>query len=560
MKKAIIFILCLILAALLVSCSEPVSAEEAYADVISEYTELLQKKQNGESVPEESDDPIKNALLSAVNSCKDPTQMGYATKDINSDGAEELFLTSKAYDFYALFTLDGGKPTLLKVFEGGRGALDSENIVYSWRVSENGEDRYDRYVLTENGLEGFEVWRTPLPDGGYEYFRSLFGEEKSISGGEYILHAESFNKYGHTPIKDQTRKAGLRVHLPLVEPVGSDAPVADASSYEGILELYRTAVSCMEDYTRTDYISGVYDEKLTFNDDEAYEIFNRLIIACRMHRRRFTYSSTEYMPNADNAYGYILKDIGGDGKDELILLSDTYAIIAIFTMQKGSPALIFDSHYGGVSIGSGGEILVNIYYGAYHMEYRSYKINAKNELEPIDVAGHDHYPAQKADVFYILKDGRISFVTEEEYSASAKRIVACESEEEYHERTYFDGGFVPLFDRVKPDGSYKSMSFSYSGSAFSDNQIEFDNFTSESFDFSFRYLKIYLADPNDTDFTEEEYIIRGTASFDGEGYVFETEGASGRINFGIGIIWIDIAESREENVECGPVCLRLIEK
>ena len=52
MKKAIIFILCLILAAILVSCSEPVSAEEAYADVISEYTELLQKKQNGESVPE----------------------------------------------------------------------------------------------------------------------------------------------------------------------------------------------------------------------------------------------------------------------------------------------------------------------------------------------------------------------------------------------------------------------------------------------------------------------------------------------------------------------------
>jgi hypothetical protein len=485
--------------------------------------------------------------------------MGYATKDINSDGAEELFLTSKSYDFYALFTFDGGKPVLLRIFEDGRGALDSENIVYSWRVSENGEDRYDRYVLTESGLQGFEVWRTPLPDGGYEYFRSLFGEKQSISGGEYILHTESFNKYGHTPIKDQTRKAGLRVRLPLAELVESDAPLADASSYEGILELYRTAVSCMEDYTRTDYISGVYDEKLTFADDKAYEIFNRLIIACQMHRRRFTYS-TGYMPNADNAYGYILKDIGGDGKDELILLSDTYDIIAIFAMQNGSPELIFDSHYGAVSIGSGGEILVNIYYGAYHMEYRSYKINSKNELEPIDIAGHDHYPAQKTELFYTLKNGRFGFVTEEEYLVSAKRIVACESEDEYHERTYLDGGFIPLFDYVNPDESYKSMRFSYSGSAYSENQIEFENITAESFDFNFRYLKIYLADPNDTAFTEEEYLIRGTASFDGKGYVFETETVSGRIEFGIGIIWIDITESQEENVECGPILLRLIEQ
>lgn len=559
MKKATIIILCLIFAALLVSCTDNVSAEEAYTEIITEYTELLEKKQNGEKISKSSNDVIKNALLSAVNSCDDPALMGYATKDINSDGVEELFITSESYDFYALFTLDSSKPSLLKVFEGGRGALDSENIVYSWRVSENGEDRYDRYVLTKNGLEEFEVWRTPLPDGGYEYFCSLYGEERSISGGEYILHAESFNKYGSIPIKDQTRKAGLRVHLPLAESVESDAPLADASSYEGILELYKTAVSCMKDYTRTDYISGVYDEKLTFADDKAYEIFNRLIIACQMHRRRFTYS-TGYMPNADNAYGYILKDIGGDGKDELILLSDTYDIIAIFATQNGSPELIFDSHYGAVSIGSGGEILVNIYYGAYHMEYRSYKINSKNELEPIDIAGHNHYPAQKTELFYTLKNGRVGFVTEEEYLASAKRIVACESEDEYHERTYLDGGFIPLFDYVNPDESYKSMRFSYSGSAYSENQIEFENITAESFDFSFRYLKIYLADPNDAAFTQEEAEIRGTARFDGNGYTFETETASGRIVFGVGIIWIDITESQEKNVECGPILLRLIEQ
>ena len=54
MKKATIIILCLIFAALLVSCSEPVSAEEAYAEIITEYTELLEKKQNGEKIAESS--------------------------------------------------------------------------------------------------------------------------------------------------------------------------------------------------------------------------------------------------------------------------------------------------------------------------------------------------------------------------------------------------------------------------------------------------------------------------------------------------------------------------
>ena len=86
-----------------------------------------------------------------------------------------------------------------------------------------------------------------------------------------------------------------------------------------------------------------------------------------------------------------------------------------------------------------------------------------------------------------------------------------------------------------------------------------ENITAESFDFSFKYLKIYLADPNDAAFTQDEAEIRGTARFDGNGYTFETETASGRIDFGIGIIWIDIAESAGGIIECGPLLLRFIE-
>ncbi len=548
--------LCLLLGVLLVSCSEPKTPEEAYADVISEYTELLEKKQNGEQIAESSKNEIKNAILSAVLDCEDPSQMGYVTKDINGDGKEELFLTSSSYDFYALFTLDGGKPSLLKVFDGGRGTIDFDGTIYSWSVSETEGDHYDRYVLTENGLEGFEVWRTPRTDGGYDYFCSLYGEERSLTEDEYHYHINNYHKYARTSIKDQARIAGLRVHLPFAEEVESSAPIADISSYEGILELYKTAVSCMKDYSRADWSAGKYDEKLTFTDDESYEVYNRLLDAASGARRRYSYSSTEYMPNGDNVYGYVLRDIGGDSAEELILLTDTYDIIAIFTMNEDAPALIFDSHYGGVNVGIGGEILVNIYFDDRHMEYRSYKMSSEGKMELTDIAG---WVYTGTDCYYALRDGRIDSAAKEEYKASAERIKACYSTEEYYEKTYF-GGFIPLFEREKPDVSYENKEFSYHGSFYDENLIEFSNITEDSFNFTFKYVYSYLADPNDTAFTTYEAEIKATATLDGVGYVFETETVRGKIEFGVGIIWIDIIESKDENIACRPILLKLIEK
>ncbi len=553
MKKTILILFCLILSVLFVSCSEAKTAEEAYADIITEYTELLMRAQNGGSMPERSDDEIKNAILSAVLDCKDPSQMGYATKDINSDGVEELFLTSKSYDFYALFTLDSGKPSLLKTFDGGRGAIDFDGVVYSWSYSEAEDSYYNRYYLSENGLEGFEVWRTPSADGKYDYFSYFYGEKKILTENEYNYHINSYNKFSRSSMKDQTRIAGLRVHLPLAEEVESSAPVADISSYEGILELYRTVVSCMKDYSNADYMAGAYDEKLTFADDESYELYNRLLDACRHQRRRYSYSSTEYMPNADNAYGYTIKDIGGDSAEELILLTDKYTISAVFTMKNGAPALIYDSHFGGVTIGSGGEIFVSIYYDDRHMEYRGYKINGNNELELTDFAGwiysgETHY--------YALADGKI-IESKEKYKISADRIHELEESAPHPLREY---DFMPLYEIEKIDASYENKEFSYYGSFFDENLIDFSNITDDSFDFTFKYVYSYLADPNDTAFTTYETEISAKATWDGKVYAFDNGTVSGRIHFGVGIIWIDIIESEDENIECSPKFLKLIEK
>lgn len=553
MKKTILILFCLILSVLFFSCSEAKTAEEAYADIITEYTELLMRAQNGGSMPERSDDEIKNAILSAVLDCKDPSQMGYATKDINSDGVEELFLTSETYDFYALFTLDGGKPVLLRLFDGGRGAIDFDGVIYSWAYSETEDSYYNRYYLSEKGLEGFEVWRKPSADGKFDYSSSFYGEEKELTESEYNYYINTYNRFKRASMKDQTRIAGLRVHLPLVEEVESGAPVADISSYEGILELYRTVVSCMKDYSYADYMTGAYDEKLTFPDDESYEIYNRLLDACRSQRRRYSYSSTEYMPDADNAYGYAIKDIGGDSAEELILLSDKYTISAVFTMKNGAPTLIYDSHFGGVTIGSGGEIFVSIYYDDRHMEYRSYKINSNNELELTDFAGW-YYSVENH--YYALADGRL-VESKEKYNICVNRIRGLE-ESAPHPLRELD--FIPLYEIEKIDDSYENKEFSYHGSFYDENLIEFSNITEDSFDFTFNYVYSYLADPNDTKFTDYEAEISAKATWDGEGYAFNSDKVRGRIHFGVGIIWIDIIESEDENIECSPIFLKLIEK
>ena len=110
MKKTVVILLCFLLLFGAASCAPTVGDGEngtkpnqdpsstvawsSYADIITEYTALLEKRINGEALaePNASADEITVALLGIVRETADPSIMGYATKDINGDGDEELVI------------------------------------------------------------------------------------------------------------------------------------------------------------------------------------------------------------------------------------------------------------------------------------------------------------------------------------------------------------------------------------------------------------------------------------------------------------------------------------
>lgn len=120
-----------------------------YANIIEKFTALVSAKLNGMTLVQPSDtaNTIETALFEIVRDTSKPTAMGYATKDINNDGAEELILLNDQYDTLALFTekdgcahfvdgaygawIDGDGRLRKAVSTGGLVSRDGECYVYT---------------------------------------------------------------------------------------------------------------------------------------------------------------------------------------------------------------------------------------------------------------------------------------------------------------------------------------------------------------------------------------------------------------------------------------------
>ncbi len=139
MKKIFLALLCLILVFSMVSCKDPAEKDDPkteasqtttaltkeddpsgedspafkrdpYEDIIEKYEELLRLKVENKALPKPhamDADAIK-AVYKVVETCKKPADMGYAKKDINNDGVEELILMRSSFDIAAIFTAKSG--------------------------------------------------------------------------------------------------------------------------------------------------------------------------------------------------------------------------------------------------------------------------------------------------------------------------------------------------------------------------------------------------------------------------------------------------------------------
>ena len=151
-----------------------------------------------------------------------------------------------------------------------------------------------------------------------------------------LCHVACTAAPGDTPESSSDTPAESPAETPADTPLGG--PISD---YDDLLELYKSAVELFPSYFDKNYHKGEYAYSFEFTDERTKEIYDAIFASgYRFYRRHF---SDEYMKDGRSSFGYALKDLNSDGKDELILMDDLFDLIAAFTVRDGEIALLFDN-------------------------------------------------------------------------------------------------------------------------------------------------------------------------------------------------------------------------
>lgn len=157
MKKIIASILCLVLLFSMASCANSAKDDAAetdatgavkasYEDIIEKYDEFLNLKINKKRLPElvESSAEAIKVVRKIVDNCKTPLDMGYAKKDINGDGTDELILMRTTLDIAAIFTVKNGNAIPLLVSDP-----DLNSMIW---LKEDGSIRMEQMIVKDQSV------------------------------------------------------------------------------------------------------------------------------------------------------------------------------------------------------------------------------------------------------------------------------------------------------------------------------------------------------------------------------------------------------------------------
>ena len=536
---------------------------DSYDDVLTKYKQLLQGAEAA-STDLPADDRDRDILAALTDAAQYPhdeaQQKGYAYLDINGDGVEELLLFSEEYFLYSVYTMQKGKPALVYDWLEGdfmhRGMIDRAGYIYASNspalytgLKTPLEEWYTSvWQLTEDGkLDGITL-RTYAASDDQDAPRYV-GSDGEIS---FELEEQS-HVYLWRQWEDDLRSqlmgsrrhigdAGLRFTAALGDGQTPDEslPVADLSTYDGILSVYRKMVALYPEYNPYDsyLISENYTAGYRFETDADFALYARLLTAgyaVRPQENRQGHFATD----GQNAYGYAERDLNGDGIKELILLTDAYDIIAVFTMKEEvaelvclRPDLIDDE----------GKIYESYTY-TYSLsdeQYRIWELDESGKKTAIFTAWSGVVGPNRF-AYYRLIDGKEIRIPDEEveqFMAPFDEKVALgrgESGAEYM-RCRADLTFLPIFERTMPNDSHVLP------------WTHFENYAD--------VLTVVSVAEDGVRFTwheengESEITLEAVAAAD-DRFAFEADGVKGRLAFGVRCVWVIVEESEAEAVAPG---------
>ena len=232
---------------------------------------------------------------------------GYAQKDLNGDGVDELVLMNNDYYIMAIFSYADGKPVLLGNYmprgscwidgdgllhENGSGAADhSTNAIY--KIADGGKKLE---LIVEYGTNGHE-W---IEDVAYTiYYKLVNGEKKTITEAEYQALNEQYGKYlGSVAGAEATKKHSGLTFTSLY----TEAEIA--------MEMFEAVLDGKIQIYNTNYTNN--DKYVYLKDYKSYDI------------------SLSLCETKDLGYAYI--DVNGDSINELFI---HHGEISIFWYHEG---------------------------------------------------------------------------------------------------------------------------------------------------------------------------------------------------------------------------------
>lgn len=135
---------------------------------------------------------------------------GYALKDLNGDGSDELILISKGYTVFAVFSIVDGKPVLLDYYWDRYNcyAIDKSDLLYIFCYYDSSEDWYYTIQrLSDDGSEFLSIERYGMESHDYDtgerypesrYYKMIdgkrYGERETISEAEFDELYNDFEK------------------------------------------------------------------------------------------------------------------------------------------------------------------------------------------------------------------------------------------------------------------------------------------------------------------------------------------------------------------------------
>jgi hypothetical protein len=350
MNKFLSFLLCIFMILCTVGCAKNQKSYEEqkalYDDIIAQYTALLRAKHNGEELTfpdtenmSAQEAAIAEALFGIVDACADEKAaeiLGYGYKDVDDNGTPELILLNKHNRLRAIFTISDGAPILLEAnYDMGTSfGFVSKNRILLLRRSVT--DHIEEGIVYMCHVDGDKMVYDYACGKVYdqekretlETFRLEDGERIPIDEDTFRALNREYQKYSVPLTTDSAiyKLAAPRIICPLDSSTSDvNLPVADFSDYAAIRKTYLAISDCLEQFKRSEWEAGKYDNLFSFPDDRSFEYYSHLLY--------IAYVGIKNM-------GYDEIDLNGDGQDELVLMNGDYRIKAIFTQKDGVPVLL----------------------------------------------------------------------------------------------------------------------------------------------------------------------------------------------------------------------------